>query len=244
MKAKTSHFEKKSTHRAKKASLKRGFFITFEGGEGAGKTTQIKKLSECLAPLGYAFLITREPGGTSVADQIRTTLLDPKNTGMSPQLELLLYEAARRDHVENLISPALKAKKIVICDRFTDSTLAYQGFGRGINHALIENLNTIATGGLRPDLTFLFDLSPKIGLTRATKRNIQLGGVGGEGRPPHIKDRIENEKNSFHEKVRKGFLTLARKDKKRFVIIDATQQPDIIFRKIFSEVEKRLRRFL
>ena len=183
MKAKTSHFEKKSS-----------FFITFEGGEGAGKTTQIKYLAECLAP---KVVVTREPGGTAVADQIRATLLDPKNK-ISPELELLLYEAARRDHVENIIRPALKAGKIVLCDRFTDATIAYQGFARGLSLKLIDNLNTIATGGLKPDLTFLFDLSPKIGLNRATKRN-------------PTKDRIESEKIAFHEKVRKGYLTLARK---------------------------------
>lgn len=214
MKAKTSHFEKKSS-----------FFITFEGGEGAGKTTQIKRLATYLAP---HVVVTREPGGTSVADQIRATLLDPKNK-ISPELELLLYEAARRDHVENVIRPALKAGKIVLCDRFTDATIAYQGFARGLNLKLIDNLNTIATAGLTPDLTFLFDLSPKIGLSRVRKGRSQL-------------DRLEKEKLLFHEKVRKGYLTLARKNKKRFVIIDATEQPHIISAKILHEVEKRLRR--
>ncbi|MBI2082515.1 MAG: dTMP kinase [Deltaproteobacteria bacterium] len=205
--------------------MKKGLFITFEGGEGTGKTTQIKNLAGWLKKKRRPFLITREPGGTVFADQIRSLLLDPKNKGMDRHLELLLYLIARQDHVTQKIRPALKKGKVVLCDRFTDATLAYQGYGRGLSVQWLKRLNDVATGGLKPDLTFLFDIPISVGLGRARNHHSRQG-----------QDRFEREKNLFHQKVRRGYLTLARQEKKRFRIVD-TRRPK-------PEVSKKLIRYL
>src|SRR5262249_2147488 len=160
--------------------------ITFEGIEGSGKTTQIERLARWLADHGFKIVQTREPGGTPLADHIRKELLDASNQGMSVRTELFLYEVARRDHVAEVIRPALASGKVVLCDRFTDATLAYQGFGRKLSLKLIEFFNRAATGGLKPDLTILMDLPVKSGLARAKKRTGKL-------------DRLEQETGAFHE---------------------------------------------
>ena len=206
---------------------KSGLFITFEGIEGSGKSTQIHGLAEWLRKKGVNILVTREPGGTPLADRIRSHLLDARNHRISARTELFLYEVARRDHVMEVIRPALSRGETVLCDRFTDATVAYQGFGRKIPIRLVQFLNEVAAGGLKPDITFLMDLPPKKGLARARERNKQL-------------DRLESEALDFHQRVRRGYLTLARKEKRRFRIIHADSTRNQILDKICREVAKRL----
>ncbi len=206
--------------------MKRGKFITFEGGEGVGKTTQIKRLAAWLRQRGREVLLTREPGGTLFADRIREILLDPKNRSIEPLLELLLYEVARQDHLARRIQPALARGDWVLCDRFTDATLAYQGFGRGLPLPWIRHLNQIVTGGVRPDLTFFLDLPVKTGLQRAKKR---------EG----LWNRLDREAVHFHQKVRQGYLTLAKQER-RFCRVDTTRPKDLVF----EEIKRRTQRIL
>ena len=207
--------------------VKRGLLITFEGIEGSGKTTQIRTVSRWLKRKGFETVLTREPGGTALADRIRSMLLDSQTKRISAPMELFLYEVARRDHCSTVILPAMKKGKIVLCDRFTDATLAYQGYGRGLSLKIIEAMNRTATGGLKPDLTFLFDLPVETGLQRAGKRGRGL-------------DRLERESKSFHRKVRNGYLTLARKEKRRFRVIHARESRREIFARICREVDRKL----
>ena len=202
-----------------------GLFITFEGPEGAGKTTQIKKLAAHLEAVEQNVVLTREPGGTSISEAIRGILLDAGNKLMDDRTELLLYAAARAQHVRQIIMPALGSDRTVISDRFSDSTLAYQGYGRGLDIDLISKLNSIATDGLEPHLTILLDIDVKVGLQRV--ENIRLGF-----------DRLEGEKLEFHEKVRQGFLTLADQNPNRIKVISAEQTPEEIFQKIMIEINK------
>ena len=229
--------------------MRRGLFITFEGGEGTGKTTQIRRLARWLQQRGKKVVVTREPGGTPFADWIRRILLDPKNRGMDPFLELLLYESARKDHVEKRVAPSLRSGAIVLCDRFTDATLAYQGFGRRLPLPLIESLNRSVTGGLRPRLTFLLDLPPSLGLKRVKERASDLvrasdqqarGGNSRLRRGPPLKDRLENEAAGFHRRVRSGYLTLAREQQRRFRLIDTRRPKDQVFGTIVEAVKKVL----
>ncbi|TWJ26376.1 dTMP kinase [Geobacter argillaceus] len=196
-----------------------GLFITFEGIEGCGKTTQIRLLAERLEDAGHEVLLTREPGGCPIADQVRAILLDAGNTAMVPLAELLLYAAARAQHVQEVIAPALAAGRTVLCDRFTDATLAYQGYGRGLDRTIIGQLNRLASAGATPDLTILLDCPVEIGLSRAIARNDSRSGVAGEPK----EDRFEREARQFHERVREGYLTLARQETGRFVTVDASR---------------------
>lgn len=189
-----------------------GFFITFEGIEGCGKSTQLGLLAERLQAGGYQVRTTREPGGCPIADAVRRILLDSANRAMDSRSELLLYAAARAQHVAEVIRPALAAEEVVLCDRFSDATLAYQGHGRGLDLALIAELNRIATGGLTPDLTLLLDFPVEAGLSRARSRNDGCSGPD-EGR-------FEEESLGFHRRVRDGYLELAR-TQDRFRVIDA-----------------------
>lgn len=177
-------------------------FITIEGGEGSGKSTHSILLKEYLESRGFEVLLTREPGGTSLAEVIRKILLDPK-TELSPLSELFLYEAARAQHIEEIIYPALKSGKAVICDRFTDATLAYQGYGRKLDLSLIGKLNNAASFGLKPAITIYMDINPDMGVNKAKKLDKEAYGKNG--------DRIERETSSFHKAVRKGYLELAKK---------------------------------
>lgn len=190
------------------------FFITFEGIEGCGKTTQESRLAEILSKKGYPVVVTREPGGCDIAEQIRAILLDAENRALVPMAELLLYAAARAQHVEEVIRPALAEDKIVICDRFTDATTAYQGYGRSLDVALIGDLNNLATGGITPDLTILLDCPEEVGLSRAMARINSLEGAREE--------RFELESKRFHRAVREGYLRLAAAEPDRFVVIDGT----------------------
>ncbi|HZY30950.1 MAG TPA: dTMP kinase, partial [Candidatus Methylomirabilis sp.] len=190
-----------------------GLFITFEGGEGSGKTTHLKSLAHYLRDLGDEVVETRDPGGTTIGKEIRTLLLSPESAATSDSAELLLYEASRAQLVREVITPAITRGVVVLCDRFTDSTLAYQGFGRGLDQDLIRQLNRFVTGGLGPELTILLDLDPRIGLERCT-RSIRAGRS--------FRDRIAAEPLAFHQKIREGYLTLAREEPDRFRVIDAS----------------------
>ncbi len=195
-------------------------FITFEGIEGSGKTTQIQRLGTSLEAAGHQVLLTREPGGCPIADQVRSILLHPDNAKMVPRTELLLYAAARAQHVEEVVKPALEKGQIVLCDRFTDATLAYQGEGRGLNRELIIQLNRLAAGDCTPDLTLLFDLPVEIGLGRARQREIDQQDSS-EGR-------FEREALEFHRRIRHGYLSLAAAEPERFRTIAAEQTPEQI----------------
>ncbi len=193
------------------------FFITFEGIEGSGKSTQLKRLAALLRDRGRPVVVTREPGGCRIADAIRAILLDRTNRDLSPTAELLLYAAARAQHVAEIIRPALASGKIVLCDRFYDATVAYQGYGRGLDTDLISRLNGIAAGALHPDLTLLLDFPVEAGLTRARSRNAENIGPD-EGR-------FEDESLAFHRRVREGYLALAGKeDRFRVLAADGSEE--------------------
>ena len=200
-------------------------FITFEGIEGCGKTTQAKLLCEALVDRGYSVVFTREPGGTPAAEELRSFLLKPREERFPPFAELSVYEAARSFHVENLIKPSLKEGAVVICDRFIDSTLAYQGYGRGIDLSLVERLNREATGGLKPNLTVLIDLPVEEAFKRISERR---------------KDRMESESLKFHQRVREGFLEIARREPERFLIVDGRKKVEELHTLILGEVLGRL----
>ncbi|BBO89356.1 dTMP kinase [Desulfosarcina ovata] len=200
-------------------------FITIEGIEGSGKTTQIDAIAGWLAGCGHEVLTTREPGGTAIGGQIRSVLLHPDNTGMAPVAELLLYVADRAQHLETVVRPALAAGKVVVCDRFFDATLVYQGYARGLDRALIRQLHRLACGNLQPALTLLLDLDPEAGLTRAWQRIHSDDAHARESR-------FEKETLAFHQRVRSGYLDLARREPERFTVIDAVQDPPSVTRQI------------
>lgn len=202
-------------------------FITFEGIEGSGKTTQIQMLSNALDERGQEHLLTREPGGTPIGDQIRKVVLHPANSAMSVTCELMLYAAARAQHVEEVIRPALAEGRLVLCDRFTDATRAYQGYGRGLSLDLIERLHRLEVLSLRPDRTLLFDLEAATALVRARERD-----------DPGARDesRFEQQDLAFHERVRAGYLELARREVQRFVIIDAKGGVDAVHARVLAAV--------
>jgi len=200
-------------------------FITLEGIEGSGKTTQIGRLVEFLEKRGIECVTTRQPGGTRIGEKIRSILLDPANSAVHPTTELLLYLADRSQHIFELIRPSLKAGKTVICDRYFDATLVYQGFARGLNIELIRQLHQILFDDLKPDVTLLLDLAPRVGLQRAW-RQLNSGQRSG------CESRFEAETLAFHEKVRAGYLELARLEPGRFRIVDAARSQDQVFNAI------------
>jgi dTMP kinase len=206
-------------------------FITFEGIEGCGKTTQIRLLAERLRQSGLEILVTREPGGCPIADAIRSILLHPDSHALVPRAELLLYAAARAQHVDEVIRPALSRGTLVLCDRFIDATVAYQGGGRGLDPALIASLNALATDGLLPNLTLLLDMPAEEGLQRARRRNAAA---------PE-EDRFEREDLDFHRRVRSEYLQLARQHE-RFLVIDATGSVEAVAGRIGTAVEAVLTR--
>jgi len=192
--------------------MHRGRFITFEGMDGCGKTTQLRLLAVALRERGVEVVETVEPGGTEIGRQIRRILLDPANAEIHARTELLLYFASRAQNVEQVIRPALVAGHTVLCDRFTDSTLVYQGCGRGLDSQIVHELDRIACQGLRPDTTFLIDIDPATSLARAKHRNRHSGGPA--------ESRIDEESAAFHERVRQGYLELAAGEPARFAVID------------------------
>ena len=205
----------------------RGFFITFEGGEGSGKTTQSKRLAIDLEKAGYGILLTHEPGGTPISEQIRGILLNREHREMVSTTELLLFAAARAQHVSERIVPALDEGRIVISARFADSMVAYQGYARGLELELIHYLNGIATQGLTSDLTIVLDLPVEIGLNRARQSLESM-------------DRMESERIEFHKRLRDGFLTIASQEPERIKVIDAQMDPDRVYEQIKAEVDRRI----
>ena len=209
-------------------------FISFEGIEGSGKSTAQRLLAEHLQGLGYAPLLTREPGGCALGRSLRPILLDARTRGLSSRAELYLFLADRAQHVAEVIRPALEAGQTVLCDRYADSTLAYQGYGRGLDPEHLLRINDMATGGLMPDLTLLLDLPVHCGLERAGLRNREEGTVLSEGR-------FDAESLEFHERVRQGYRSLAAEEPERFAIIDAAQPPEDVVLQCLSAVEASLR---
>lgn len=228
-----------------------GLFITFEGGEGSGKSTQLKLLANRIRASGKEVIETRDPGGTAIGKEIRTLLLhSPLNTcgdrpGSGPiaaATELLLYEASRAQLVREVIAPAIARGAVVLCDRFTDSTLAYQGFGRGIDPDLIRRLSRFSTDGLIPDLTILLDLDPEIGLMRC-RRGVGVDTSTGLSTGLSCWDRIEAEPLDFHQRIREGYLALVREDPDRIAMIDAglgvTEIETIVWNQVIRLEERR-----
>ena len=206
-------------------------FISLEGIEGCGKTTQIEYLTGFFEDKGKPYVVTREPGGTVIGKKIRSILLDPASKEMVPAAELLLYMADRAQHIHSLIKPRLAEGKIVICDRYFDATVVYQGFARGLDTGFICDLHRIIFEDLKPDITLLLDLPPRIGLARARQALDNGDRAGAESR-------FEEETISFHEKVRAGYLELAKRESQRFKIIDASREIDEVqadIRKVIAE---------
>jgi dTMP kinase len=209
-------------------AVKRGRFITLEGGEGAGKSTLAAELTRRLRAAGRVAVATREPGGAPGAEAVRQLLVTGERDRWDPMGEALLLSAARRDHVLRLIKPSLAAGSIVLCDRFYDSTLAYQGYGHGLPRRLLDQLRAMVVGRLKPDLTLILDLPASVGLARAQARR------GDE-------TRFESFDLSFHERLRAGFLAIAAEEPERCVVIDAAQTPEAVAAQAWSAVAQRLR---
>jgi len=204
---------------------KKGCFITFEGPEGAGKSTQVKLLQQALAQRGLECVLTREPGGTPLAEQLRNIVKYHEGDElMAAETELLLFAASRAQHVRNLIKPAVADGKVVLCDRFYDSTTAYQGYARNLELDFINRLNDFASAGCRPDLTILLDLPPEAGFSRTAVREETQG----------LNDRLENEALDFHLAVRAAFLTIAEQEPERVKVVSALDAPDEIHRNIME----------
>ena len=203
-----------------------GLFITVEGPDGSGKSTQIKKIKTFLIEKGYDVVVTREPGGTPIGEKIREIILDREHIEMDEMTEALLYAASRAQHVAEVISPAVKAGKIVICDRFVDSSIVYQGIGRGLGVELVENINKHAVGHMQPHVTFLFKLSPEIGIQRK-----QFQGN---------EDRLEREKMDFHNRVFTGYMNLEDLYPTRIKAIDASGTVE----EVFDQIKERLHQVL
>lgn len=203
-------------------------FITLEGPEGSGKTSAVKTVVKKLIEMGYDIVQTREPGGTLIAEQIRNVILDVNNTKLDSRAEALLYAASRRQHLVEKVWPALKEGKIVICDRFLDSSLAYQGGARGLGIESVLNINMFATEGTFPDLTLLFDLDPELGLERITaNKNREI-------------NRLDLEKLEFHNRVRQTFLELAKRWPERYVIIDASKSMEEVAEATYKAIMDKL----
>lgn len=207
--------------------LRQGLFITFEGGEGAGKTTLIEEIVRHLTADGYSVLKTREPGGTRLGEHIRSLLLQHKEP-VSPYAELSLFLASRAQHIFEVIGPALEERKIVLCDRFNDSSIAYQGAARGLGMEKVGGFCEFVSQGLKPNLTIYLDLDPEIGLSRAAKARAQ--------------DRIEAETLLFHKKIREAFISIHKSDQHRFRLVDATLPPDRVFHEAVRLLNELLER--
>lgn len=202
-------------------------FITFEGPDGSGKTTQISLLAGYLGQQGYSVVTTREPGGTDIGDQIRICLHDVRNDNMTPAAEILLYSASRAQHVAEVIRPALESGAIVISDRFADSTIAYQGYGRRLNLDDLAYITRFATGGLQPDVTFLLDLDIEAGIRRRTSGGDEM-------------NRMDLQEVSFHRRVREGYLKMVANDPQRWIVVDADRSVGEVQADIRREIRKRL----
>lgn len=210
----------------------RGLLISFEGCEGSGKTTQADALAERLAGLGHKIVRVREPGGTKTGEMIRGILQhDASGETIEPETEALLFAASRAQMVKQVVNPALAAGEVIISDRFVDSAVAYQGYGREMGADLIESVNALAIGATSPDITFLFDLDVNAGLQRMHDRNLATGGQS---------DRIEREDIAFHERVREGYRQISERNPERVVVVDASLPQDDIAAIVWGEIERRL----
>lgn len=205
--------------------MKKGFFITFEGPDGSGKTTVTKLVVDKLIEQGYEVVLTREPGGIEIAEQIRNVILDSKNTKMDGKTEALLYAASRRQHLVEKVIPAINDNKIVICDRFVDSSLAYQGYARNLGFEDILKINDFAIGDLYPDLTVYLDVDEETGLKRVNSRNEK-------------KDRLDSESSDFHHKVVEGYKEVVKKFKDRIKVVDASKSIDDVVNDSFNIIIK------
>jgi dTMP kinase len=223
------------SHLTPKHDAGHGLFITLEGGEGSGKTTLMERLSEYLTQLGRVVVKTREPGGTPFGESIRQFLLSKQSDmQISAESELLLFLSSRAQHIDEVILPGILSNKIILCDRFNDSTIAYQGFGRNLGYAYTKSLCDLVCHGLKPHLTLFLDVEPNLGLAR-TKALSKEHAKSGE------MDRIESEEIAFHEKVRQGFFQLAKDDPERIVIINTNQSKDDVYKESLQAVEKLLK---
>ncbi|CAM4103059.1 dTMP kinase [Mesobacillus thioparans] len=210
--------------------MDKGIFITVEGPDGSGKTTIIQMLAEKLKKEGYEIVATREPGGIEIAEQIRQVILDPKNTAMDSRTEALLYAAARRQHLAEKVRPALEKGQIVLCDRFVDSSLAYQGHARGLGIDEVYSINQFAIESMMPKMTLYFDVAPEVGLERINEN---------KGREVN---RLDLEKLEFHQKVREGYLMLAERFQDRIVKIDASKELETVYEQAEMKIKELLNR--
>ncbi|MFZ0614213.1 MAG: dTMP kinase [Desulfobacterales bacterium] len=206
-------------------------FITLEGVEGSGKSTQLAGIEAFLKKRGRSVVVSREPGGTDIGQKIRSILLNPENRAMAPLTELFLYEADRAEHVRKVIGPALAAGQAVVCDRFSDATVVYQGYARGLDLAQIRCIHRFILGDIRPDMTLLLDLPPEVGLARAWAQ-LEQGDRSG------IESRFEKEALDFHRRIRAGYLDLARQEPERFCTIDAAQAAAAVRGAIEAAIER------
>jgi dTMP kinase len=216
---------------------RRGKFITFEGLDGTGKSTQMRKLAAVLRAAGHKVVETREPGGTPTAEKIRKVLLDSGTAGLAPLAEMALMFASRAQHIAEVIEPGLASGSIVLCDRFTDSTEAYQGSGRKLGSEPVRELHRVLCGNLQPDLTILMDSNPHASVNRARKRNQKVSRAGTRG---HDENRFEQETRAFFGRVRDGYLTIAKREPGRVVIVDARGTPGQTHEKILQVISIRL----
>jgi dTMP kinase len=207
----------------------RGYFITFEGGEGAGKSTQITRLAEVLKARGFNVLVTREPGGSAGAEAVRHVLLSGAAERLGPEMEAILFASARNDHVEQVIRPAVESGKIVLCDRFMDSSRVYQGVTGGLDPQFMRQLEEVAINGMAPDLTIILDIDPALGLERAAKRR---SGPA---------DRYEKETVALHRRRREGFLDIAKAEPERCKVVDASADPEAVAAAILTNVTALLK---
>lgn len=208
--------------------MKKGLFVVFEGGEGTGKSTQIHSLKAFLEKENFEVLLSWEPGGTPIGEKIREILLSPSSKGMDARCEALLYAAARAEHVQKVLRPAIERGAIVLCDRYWDASRAYQGFARGLGFSSVDQINFWATEGLFPDRVYFFDLDPQVGLARVNKRQ--------DGRL----DRMEQEKMDFHQKIRAAYQFIARQSPERYLQIDASQSVAAVQKLIEDDFRERL----
>lgn len=214
----------------------RGIFITFEGPDGAGKTTQIKSLAEALEQSGYEIIVTREPGGTTISDKIRSILLSPEHAEMVDQSEVLLYAASRAQHVHEIIIPALKKNKIVLCDRYIDASVAYQSYGLGLDESVVKSINAFASSNVQPVRTYMLDIT-----VEESSRRLNQRAVDSNLNPL---DRIEQKESDYHRRVREGFLTISRMESKRVLLLNANRPAEEISRDIIKDCKKLIQQYM
>jgi dTMP kinase len=217
---------------------RRGKFVTFEGLDGTGKSTQMRRLASALRAAGHKVIETREPGGTATGEKIRRVLLDSSTAGLAPPAEMALMFASRAQHIAEVIEPSLAAGNIVLCDRFTDSTEAYQGSGRRLGSEAVRELHRVLCGNLQPDLTILLNSNPQASVSRARRRNRRNSRAVNRG---HDENRFEQETRAFFSRVRDGYMAIAKREPARMIVIDASGTPGQTHARIVEAVRKKLK---